>query len=181
MRKLFVFNLITIDGYFAGPHGEIDWHNVDAEFNDFAVSQLKNIGMLVFGRVTYDLMAHFWPLPAARREDPFIAEFMNTLPKVVFSKTLKKAEWQHTRVVKSYLKNEIVNLKRGSGKDVAIFGSGTIVSQLVPTGLIDEYRLLVNPIILGKGKPLFKETGKMKLKLVSLRAFKNGNVLLTYK
>src|SRR5437879_2097801 len=154
MRKIIVSEMITVDGFFAGPHGEIDWHNVDAEFNEYALRLLDSVDTFLFGRVTYELMASYWPTPLGLKDDPEIAEKMNSLAKVVFSKTLEKVEWQNSRLVKNDLATEVAELKQQPGKDIAIFGSGTIVSELAKLNLIDEYRLTVNPVILGAGKSL---------------------------
>jgi dihydrofolate reductase len=181
MRNLFVFNLITLDGFFAGTKGEIDWHNVDEEFNDFSIEQLSQIGTLLFGRVTYDLMYSYWPTPQALNDDPTVAKAMNRIPKVVFSKKLEKVEWENTTLIKENIVEEVKKLKQKPGKDIAIFGSGTIVQLLTDAGLIDEYRLIVNPVILGKGKLLFKDVKKLRLKLLETKIFKSGNVLLCYR
>jgi len=176
-----VFNLVTLDGYFEGLNRDISWHNVDAEFNEYAIDMLNSVDTLLFGRVTYDLMAGFWPTPDAIKNDPVVAEKMNSLPKIVFSKTLKKVEWNNTRLVKENIEEEIKNMKNQPGKDMALLGSGSIQSQLAQRGLIDEYRIMVNPIILGNGTPLFKDINeRLKLKLIKTRTFRNGNVLLYY-
>ena len=181
MRKLFVSEMVTVDGYFAGPHGEIDWHNVDAEFNVAAEEQLNSVDTLIFGRVTYELMASYWPTPAGLKDDPIIANLMNNLAKVVFSKTLTTVDWNNSRLATNDLATEIQKLKQLPGKDMVIFGSGTIVSELAKLGLIDEYRLVINPVILGKGKSLFKDLpAPLNLKLIKIREFKSGNVLLSY-
>ena len=181
MRKLIVSNLITLDGFFAGPNGEIDWHNVDEEFNEYATRMLNNAGTLLFGRVTYDLMANYWPTEDGVADDPIIAEMMNNLPKVVFSRTMEKAEWNNTSLIKENIAQEIAEMKKQAGQDLVILGSGTIVQQLTKIGLIDEFRLIVNPIILGAGKTLFKDVDKkINLKLLETRTFKSGNVLLCY-
>ncbi len=117
MRKVLVFNLVTLDGFFEGPNHDISWHNVDAEFNDLAEQQLADLGMLVFGRVTYELMASYWPTPTAIENDPHVANAMNALPKVVFSRTLKTADWQNTRLVSTDAAVEVANLK-GSGANL---------------------------------------------------------------
>ena len=182
MRKLFVFNLVTLDGYFEGPSKEIDWHNVDAEFNEYAIDMLNSVDALIFGRVTYELMASYWPTPDAIKNDPIVAEKMNTLPKIVFSRTLEKAEWNNTRLVKADIEEEIKKMKRQSGKDMALLGSGSILSQFARQGLMDEYRIMVNPVVLGDGRPLFKDIkGRLNLKLTKTRTFGNGNVLLYYQ
>ena len=152
MRKIIVQEMITVDGFFAGTKGEIDWHNVDAEFNDFAISMLTTADTLLFGRTTYDLMASYWPTQAGIEDDPVVAERMNSLQKVVISKTLQNAEWNNSMVLSEINKNEIMKMKEAPGKDILIFGSGTIVSALTKLGLVDEYRLIVNPVILGEGK-----------------------------
>jgi dihydrofolate reductase len=182
MRKVISFNMVTLDGFFAGPDGEIDWHHVDAEFNEFAIAQLDSAGGLLFGRVTYQLMASYWPTDMAMKDDPVVASKMNALPKIVFSKTLEKAEWNHTRLVKGNVAEEISRLKRQPGKDWFLFGSADLASTLTNYGLVDEYRVMVNPVVLGSGKPLFKGVkDKLDLKLASTKAFRSGNVLLSYQ
>ena len=181
MRKVFVFNMVTLDGYFEGPNREIDWHNVDAEFNEYAVDMLNSVDTLIFGRVTYELMAGYWPTPDATKNDPIVAERMNNLPKIVFSKTLDKVAWSNTRLVKDNIEEEIEKMKKRPGKDMAILGSGSIVSLFAQRGLVDEYRLMVNPVVLGQGNPLFKGIGdRIYLKLLGTRTFRSGNVLLYY-
>lgn len=182
MRKLFVFNLVTLDGYFEGPNRDISWHNVDAEFNEYAIDMLNSVDTLLFGRVTYDLMAGFWPTPDAIKNDPIVAGKMNSLSKIVFSKTLNKVEWNNTRLVKNNIEEEIKMMKNQGGKDIALLGSGSIMSEFAQHGLIDEYRIMVNPIVLGNGNPLFKGIkDRIKLKLIKIRTFRNGNVLLYYQ
>lgn len=181
MRKLSVFNLVTLDGYFAGTGGDISWHTVDAEFNKFAEEKANSGNILVFGRVTYELMARYWPTPEAIKNDPIVAEGMNKAEKIVFSRTLAKADWNNTRLVKDDLPAEIGRLKQQPGKDLTVLGSGSIVSQLARQGLIDEYQILVNPVVIGSGKTMFEGIkDRIVLKLVSVRPFRNGNVLLTY-
>ncbi len=182
MRKLLEFNMVSLDGYFEGPNRDISWHTVDDEFNEYAVDMLNSVDMLLFGRVTYELMAGYWPSPDALRDDPLVAERMNNLPKVVFSRTLSKADWQNTRLVKDNIERYIKKMKEQPGKDLVILGSGSIVSEFARRGLIDEHRIMVNPVVLGRGTPLF--TGikeKMNLKLLKTRTFKSGNVLFRYE
>ncbi len=181
MAKIIAFDMITLDGYFAGPQGEIDWHNVDEEFNEFAIRQLDKFGTLLFGRVTYEFMAGYWPTSAALQDDPVVAGKMNTIPKIVFSKTLEKADWKNTSLVKGDLGQEVRRLQQQAGKDAAIFGSGKLTNALANLGLVDEYRLMVNPVALGQGIPLFQGLhDPLRLKLISSRNFQNGNVLLVY-
>ena len=183
MRTLYLFDMVTLDGFFEGPaKWEIDWHNVDAEFNEFAIDQLNATDLLLFGRVTYEGMASYWPTPAAIQNDPEVAGKMNSLPKIVFSRTLEKADWNNTRLIKSNIVEEILKLKRQPGKDIAILGSSDLASTFTRHALIDEYRIMVNPIVLGQGTPLFRGiSGKFQLKLLKARAFKSGNVLLCYQ
>jgi dihydrofolate reductase len=182
MRKMIFFMLTTLDGFYEGPNKEIDWHNVDEEFNEFAINQLNSVDVLLFGRVTYELMASYWPTPAATTNDPIVADKMNSLPKIVFSKTLSSVEWQNTRLVKENIAEEISKLKQQPGKDLIIFGSSDLAVTLTRLGLIDEYRIMVNPVVLGDGKSLFKGISqRLNLKLLKTRTFSSGNVLLYYQ
>ena len=181
MRKVFLFNMTTLDGYFEGSNQDISWHNVDEEFNEFAIEQLNEVGTLLFGRVTYQGMASYWPTEFAISNDPEVAGLMNSLPKVVFSRTLDKAEWNNTKLVKENIVDAVSELKGQSGNDIAIFGSSDLAVTLAESGLIDEYRIIVNPVFLGGGTPLLKGIKeKLKLKLLNARIFKSGNVLLYY-
>ena len=181
MAKLNVFNLLTVDGYFAGKGGDISWHSVDAEFQDYAERNANSGNTLLFGRITYQLMAAFWPSEEARRRDPVVAEGMNNSPKIVFSRTLATADWANTRLVRENMLEEVRQLKR-RGSNLTILGSGSIVAQLAQAGLIDEYQILVNPVVLGAGKGLFEgvET-PIRLELIDTRTFGNGSVLLRYE
>jgi dihydrofolate reductase len=182
MRKVIMFNLITLDGYFEGLNKDITWHQVDDEFNEFAIEQLSKTDGLIFGRVTYQLMAAYWPTPMAVENDPIVAGKMNSLPKFVFSKTLEKADWNNTQLIKGDAVEELKKLKQQPGKDLFIFGSANLSSTFTENGLIDEYRIMVNPIVLGAGNPLFKGNGEMlKLKLLNTKTFGNGNMLLYYQ
>ena len=183
MRKLVVFNQVTLDGYIADAHGDMSWaHKDDAEWNAFAAENASAGGVLLFGRITYHLMAGFWPTPAALENAPAVAEAMNRMQKVVFSRTLKKASWQNTTLVKGDIAAAVRRMKHEPGPGMAILGSGSIVSQLTQAGLIDEYQIVVNPVVLGQGKTMFEGIKeKVTLKLTKTRAFGNGNVLLCYE
>ena len=183
MRKLIVFNHVTLDGYFTDRTGDMSWaHKQDAEWNAFAKENSSGNGELLFGRITYELMASYWPIPLAMKNDPVLAERMNKLSKVVFSRTLDKASWSNTKLVKGDLAAEVRKMKKESGEGMAILGSGSIVSQLAGEGLIDEYQIVVNPIVLGSGRTMFDGIkNKLPLKLTKTRAFGNGNVLLCYQ
>jgi dihydrofolate reductase len=185
MRKLVVFNHVSLDGYFVDVNGGMSWaksDHKDAEWNAFVAENASGEGPLLFGRVTYELMASYWPTPIADQHDPVVAERMNSLPKVVFSRTLDKASWNNTKLVKGDMVAEVRRMKKEPGEGMVILGSGSVVSQLAPEGLIDEYQVVVNPVVLGKGRTMFdgvKE--KLNLKLTKTRTFGNGNVVLCYE
>jgi dihydrofolate reductase len=182
MRRVLFQMMVSVDGYFEGPNRELDWHNVDAEFNEYAIAMLDSVDTLLFGRVTYQLMASYWPTPAAIKDDPIVASKMNSLHKVVFSRTLAKAEWGNTTLVKNDVAAEVLKLKRQPGKDLIILGSSDLALTFIEQRLIDEFRIMVNPVVLGSGKPLFKGINeRLKLRLTKLSTFKSGNVLLYYE
>ncbi len=174
--------MLTIDGFFEGTNKwEISWHNVDAEFHEFAAEQLNETGMLLFGRVTYEGMAKYWTSETASKNDPLISQLMNSVPKVVFSRTMSKADWSNTRLIKGNVSEEVQKLKSEGKKDIGILGSANLASSLIDNSLIDEYRIIINPVVLGKGSPMFLTTRPMpNIKLLRSRIFKSGNVLLTY-
>jgi dihydrofolate reductase len=183
MRKLAVFNQVSLDGYFADANSDMSWaHKQDAEWKAFVDENAKGGGELMFGRVTYQMMASFWPTEQAKQFAPVVAERMNGLPKVVFSRTLDKATWSNTKLVKGDLATEVRKMKGDPGPGLVIMGSGSIVSQLAPEGLIDEFQVVVNPIVLGKGRTMFEGVpGRLNLRLLRTRSFGNGNVLLCYE
>lgn len=182
MRKIIFQNMISLDGYFEGPNRELDWHRVDGEFNDYAAQMLDEVDTLLFGRVTYELMASYWPTPAAMTDDPVIAAKMNGLQKVVFSRTLDRADWNNTQLVKGDAATEIRRLKQLPEKDIAIFGSSDLTVSVMDAGLVDEYRIFVSPVFLGGGKTLLQGLRtRLNLHLVSSRIFKSGVALLCYQ
>ena len=183
MRRLAVFNNVSLDGYFVDRRGDMSWaHSQDEEWRAFASENAKGGGELLFGRITYELMANFWPTPAAKQMNPAVAEGMNNLPKVVFSRTLEQVTWNNTRLLKGDLATEVRKLKSEAGPDIVILGSGSIVSQLAQEGLIDEYQIVVHPIVLCQGRTLFQGgKNRLRLRLSQSRAFGNGNAVLYYK
>jgi dihydrofolate reductase len=186
MRKIVMFNLVSVDGFFAGTDGNIDWHVVDEEFNQAAVAMIQRFDTILFGRTTYQLFESYWPHaasdPATSKEDRIIADKINDMAKMVFSKTLDTVTWANAKLFHELVPEEIKEMKHQPGRDIVIYGSGTIVQQLTNLGLLDEYQLLVNPVILGNGKPLFKDVqGTLNLQLLSTKQFRSGNVLLTYQ
>lgn len=185
MPRLVVFNHVSLDGYFVDANGDMSWAKADhqdAEWDAFVAGNASGGGALVLGRVTYELMAGFWPTQFAIENMPAVAEGMNNMPKVVFSRTLDQVSWNNTKLVKGDMMAEIRKMKKEPGEDMAILGSGGIISQLAPEGLIDEYMIVVNPIVLGKGRTMFDGVKKkLNLRLTKTRAFGNGNVLLCYQ
>ena len=185
MQKLAVFNNVTLDGYFTGINGDFSWARAgydDAEFHAFVRKNASGEGHLLFGRITYELMASYWPTPAAMKNDPTVAEGMNKMSKVVLSRTLDKASWSNTRLIRGDIAAEIQKMKQEPGQGITILGSGSVVSQLAAIGLIDEYQVVVNPVVLGQGRTMFdglKE--KLNLKLTKSRTFANGKVFLCYE
>ena len=183
MRRLTVFNSVTADGYFTGDNGDLSWaHKQDPEWNSFVAENSESEGQLLFGRVTYEMMASFWPTDAAAQAFPVVAAQMNKLAKVVFSKSLDKATWNNTQLLKGDLVDEVRKLKEASGPHMVIMGSGTIVSQLTQARLIDEYQMVFNPIVLGSGRTMFEGLkDKLSLRVIKTRAFQNGNTLVCYE
>ncbi|HSB97696.1 MAG TPA: dihydrofolate reductase family protein, partial [Spongiibacteraceae bacterium] len=148
MRKLIMFNQVSLDGFFVDANGDMSWAHKDrndAEWNAFVIGNASADGVLVFGRITYEMMAGYWPTPLAAKNDPAVAEQMNSRQKIVFSKTLANAAWSNTQLVKGDIVAAMRNLKQEAGADMAILGSGTIVSQFAQAGLIDEFQIVVNP------------------------------------
>jgi dihydrofolate reductase len=182
MTRVIVFNQVSLDGYFSDANGDASWaHKSDPEWNAFVAENASGGGTLAFGRITYEMMASFWPTPTAQKLAPVVAKQMSALPKVVFSRTLKEASWENTTVIEEASPAAIRKLKKESARDIVIMGSGSIVAQLAEGGLIDEYQLVVNPIVLGSGRTLFEGvTRKLALRRTTTRMFENGNVLLCY-
>ena len=184
MGKLIVFNSISLDGFFVDAKGDMSWaYNpiADEEWNAFVAGNAASGGTLVFGRVTYEMMAAYWPTPAAAQGSPEVARGINAASKVVFSRTLRAASWNNCTVAKGDLASEIRRMK--TARDgIAVLGSGTIVSQLVAQGLVDELQCVVVPVALGSGRTMFDGVSRaIRLKLLGSRTFHNGNVLLRYE
>jgi dihydrofolate reductase len=183
MRKVLVFNMVSLDGYFVDGKGDMSWaHKNDDEWNAFASQNASGSGVLLFGRVTYQMMASYWPTPMAHQNSPAVAKGMNEMPKIVFSRTLDCATWNNTKLIKGDLATEVRKLKNETGPDMVILGSGSIVSQLAQKNLIDEYQLALNPIVLGKGRTMFETVDqKLNLRLTNSRTFGNGTVFTCYQ
>jgi len=181
MRKLILSNFVSLDGFIEGPNQELDWHNVNDEFLDYALNMLNDADIILFGRKTYEMMAAYWPTENVVANDPLIANKMNSLEKIVFSTTLDKVEWNNSRLIKQDIVNEIQHLKQQPGKDILLLGSASIVSALMQAGLIDECRMIINPVILGGGTPFFSGIkNRINLQLAQTMTFGNATILLNY-
>jgi dihydrofolate reductase len=183
MPKLVVYNSVSLDGYFTDADGDMSWaHKRDPEWQAFVSENASAGGQLLFGRVTYDLMASFWATPLAAQSNPIVVERMNNMPKFVFSTTLDKASWNNTTLLKGDLPTEVRKLKRQPGPNIVVMGSGSIVAQLAAVGLVDEYQIVLNPLVVGGGRTLFEGLkNKLPMKLARSRPFGNGNVVLFYE
>ncbi len=183
MSKLFLFMMISLDGFFEGPGHDLSWHNADnQEFADFANEQTAGVGAIIFGHRTYDMMADFWPKPIGEQADATTARLMNKAPKFVVTHQDFKPKWENTEVIRINIKEEIQKLKAQGDQDLAVYGSNNLCVSLLEMHLLDELRIMVNPVVIGKGTPLFHGAkNKLKFKLIASRQFKSGNVLLTYK
>jgi dihydrofolate reductase len=181
MRKIFAFEMVSLDGYYETGDRGLDWHHVDAEFADFAAAQLDEADALLFGRVTYQMMAEYWPTEARLQDDPEIAKRMNQLSKVVVSRTLPAAGWGPATVISADVAAEVGRLKQQPGRDIALIGSSALAASLLGEGLLDELRIMVNPVILGAGRTLLAGAHRAELRLSAVRQFGSGNVLLTYQ
>jgi dihydrofolate reductase len=176
---------VSLDGFFAGPNGEIDWHLVDEEFNQTNIAFLDTIDTILFGRVTYQLLENYWAkevhYPPLSFSDQKIADQLNKASKIVFSRTLEKVEWRNSQLKKEIIPEEINALKSQPGKDICLGAGPKIISTFIKAGLIDEFRILMHPVILGNGISLFTESDdKIQLKLAECKTFNSGVVLLRY-
>jgi dihydrofolate reductase len=183
-RKLGAFMQISLDGYYCDAHGDMSFAHKppgDAEWHEFVTGNATGGGMLLFGRTTYDMMAAWWPTPMAAKAMPEVAVSMNAMAKVVFSRTMRSANWSNTTLVKNDLIGTVRRMKEETGPDMMILGSGSIVTQLAAADLIDTFQLVVNPVALGSGKSFFSGlTEPLELKLTKTRVFENGSVVLWY-
>jgi dihydrofolate reductase len=177
MRRLCWQMMVTLDGFMAGPNGELDWHVVDEDFMKYALDMRNSMDTMLFGRVTYQMMADYWPSSTQPE-----ALMMNDFPKIVFSRTLTKAEWKNSRLVKENIGEEVAKLKQQSGKEIVLIGSANLASTFTRLGLIDEYRIFVNPVVLGTGQATFKDIkDRVALRLVKTQTLRSGVVLLNYQ
>lgn len=183
MRKLILWMSVSLDGFIEGPNRELDWHLVDDELHSYFNDLLGKMGAFLSGRVTYELMADFWPAadadPASTGPMVEFASIWRGMPKIVFSSTLEQAGW-NTIIKQDVVPEEILELKAEPGGDLVLSGAD-IAAAFIRHDLIDEYRLYVHPVVIGQGKPLFPASGtRIDLHLAETRAFGNGVVLLRY-
>src|ERR1700757_4235244 len=188
MRRLIVSNLMSLDGFVSGPKGELDWFVhpgfVKAtEYGDYARGVIRKVDTILLGRLTYEEFASYWP--TAKDNDPVITERINNLPKYVFSRSLKQVpwgDWGTARLVREDAATAVTKMKREPGRDIVIYGSATLVSELMKAGLIDEYQLVVFPVVLGKGRPEFKDLNeRYSLNLIDVKQFQSGALKLVYQ
>jgi dihydrofolate reductase len=185
MRKIILSMPITLDGYIEGPHRELDWVIADDDLHDFYSDLLEQTDLIMYGRVTYELMVRYWPIA---RSDPSLpmsmhryANTINPMKKVVFSTTLKNAEW-NTQVIHTLIPKEISKLKVQPGGNIALGGGAAIAQAFIQHGLVDELQLLVQPVAIGEGKPLFNGIRDLlKLDFLWSRSFDSGTVALCYR
>jgi dihydrofolate reductase len=182
MRRILVFNHLSLDGCFADAQGGLGWaHRDGGELERYVKRHRRGEACYLFGRRTFEMFASFWPTPAGQAASPYFAKVLNQSPKVVFSRSLKKTAWANTTLRPRADARSLRAFRASKGPDALIFGSGTLIRALAPLGLIDEYQLLVNPVALGAGKPLFGGLARpLGLTLLGAKAFKNGTVLLRY-
>jgi dihydrofolate reductase len=186
MRKLFVTMWVTLDGYISGPSNDMSWVRVDDAMGQYEGNVVSAADTLLLGRLTYESFAGAWPYvpanPAASEGEKDYARKLNSMRKIVFSRTLDKVEWNNSTLRHEISPDDIMALKQESGKDMVIYGSASIIQALTAHGLIDEYQILVHPVVLGGGKRLFKDgSDRTDLRLVETKTFDTGVVLLTYR
>ncbi len=187
MRKVIVAMQVTLDGFIEGPNGELDWAmKEDGETWKDHFDLMRSVDTLLLGRVMYPAYEKYWLAaptnPSSTKSEIEYARLADRTQKIVFSKTLEKVEWKTTRIIKDHIAEEILRMKQQPGKDMVLLGGAGLVSTFVSLGLIDEYHLVVNPVVLGGGKRLFKDVKeRYNLKLINSKTFRSGKVVLHYE
>lgn len=182
MRKLSSFTFLSLNGCYKRMNEDINWHQHGAEEAAFSAQSLKSGNTLLFGRKTFQMMESFWPTPIAAASFPEVANGMNAAEKIVCSSTLNSSTWTNTRFINGNSVDEVRKLKNSSGNNITILGSGVLQSLLTSKGLIDEYTIMIDPVIIEQGVPFLQQiTGMQKLTLKESRAFSSGVVLLSYQ
>lgn len=192
MRRLFLHMIVSLDGFIEGPNRELDWHFVDDEFEEYINDVLRSIDGMLFGRVAFQLLADYWPTaaenpvaaanPSSPKRHIEAAHMMNELPKYVVSTTLKKTEWNNSHIIGEQVAEQIAKLKQQPRKDIALFAGAGLAATLMQLDLIDEYRIVLNPVLVGSGTRLFKGGyDRLNLKLLKTKTFRSGAVVLSYQ
>jgi dihydrofolate reductase len=188
MRRVIASMNVTLDDFMSGTNGELDWHFPlwNEEMAAYAFEELNGADTIILGRITYQAMASYWPAAATQKEstrhDMAFANLMNDRTKIVFSKTLKKAAWKNTKLVHGDVAKEIAALKQQRGGDMIVYGSGSIVTALIQSGLVDEYQVWIHPVVIGNGVPFFKDMrSRLDLKLLRTKRFASGVIILYYE
>jgi dihydrofolate reductase len=183
MRKLNSFTFITLNGFYKGANEDIGWHKQfqGEEENKYSSDSMKSDNVLLFGRTTYEMMASWWTSEEAKKQMPELVEGINKADKIVFSKTLQHAGWENTKVISGDLIAEVNKLKQESQKDLTILGSGSVLAQLAEFGLVNEFKIMIDPIVIPSGTTLFNTIKEpLRLKFISGKSFKSGSVLVRY-
>lgn len=185
MRRLISFMHISLDGFVAGPNGEMNWIQVDEEIFDHIGKRISQTDTALYGRVTYEMMQSYWPTagdePGASRHDMEHSRWYKEAHKIVLSKTMKGALLPNTSIISENLSGKLHEIKQGQGSEILVFGSPTATHSLIQQNLVDGYWIFVNPVILGQGIPLFTDIqDKIKLKLMATKPFSSGVTELSY-
>ena len=182
MRKIILMISVSLDGYFEGPNREIDWHMVDEELHEYFNRYLETMSVMIHGRVTYELMAGYWPTadqdPEAAAPTKEFARIWRDAPKIVYSRSLRSAGW-NTTIVREVVPSDVEALKAQPGADM-VLGGPNLAATFMRHNLIDEYHICVHPVVIGEGHPLFSHDTRLALRLLESRTFGNGVVLLRY-
>jgi dihydrofolate reductase len=176
MRRVIMWDMVSVDGFFEAPGHDISWFVFEDELENYIRETQRDAGTLLFGRITYEMMAAYWPTA-----EGWIADFMNGIEKFVFSRTLAKADWANTTLVRDNAVEDVSKLKASDGGEIFVFGGADFADTLLKAGLVDEIRLGINPVVLGDGVPLLKGGGKAELRLVRSLPLKSGVVILHYE
>ncbi|MDP2541301.1 dihydrofolate reductase [Tenacibaculum discolor] len=182
MAKLTSFTFISLNGFYKGMNEDISWHQHGGEEAEYSAENLKSSNILLFGRVTYEMMKSFWPTQMAYDSFPEVARGMNNSEKFVVSKSLKTADWKNTKIIKENLIEKITELKKSNNKNITLLGSGNVLKQLAKVNLIDEYQIMIDPIFIKNGESILDNLNEnITLELTKSKVFKNGTILLYYK
>lgn len=182
MAKLKSFTFISLNGFYKGLNEDINWHQHEGEEAEYSVESLKSNDILLFGRVTYEMMKNFWSTQMAYDSFPEVADGMNNSEKFVISKTLESADWKNTQTIRENLIEKISELKKSSKKNITLLGSGKVLKELANANLVDEYQIMIDPIFIESGEPILDSISKnITLELTKSKVFKNGTILLYYK